>query len=70
MEVIDCGNAKPGTIITKEGETPENKPEIDIVAFKEASLRTIDGTVSIDGEPLFAGTHPLKTNLVLNGKIG
>ena len=70
MEVIDCGDAAPGTVITKEGETPQDKPEIDIVAFKEAALRTIDGTVSIDGEPLFAGNLPLKTELVLNGKIG
>ncbi|MCH2204619.1 MAG: methionine--tRNA ligase [Lentisphaerales bacterium] len=70
MEVIDCGDAAPGTVITKEGETPVEKPEIDIIAFKEAALRTVDGTVSIDGEPLFAGEQPLKTTLILNGKIG
>ncbi|MCM8529990.1 MAG: methionine--tRNA ligase [Lentisphaeraceae bacterium] len=70
MEVIDCGNAAPGTVITREGEAPTDKAEIDITAFKEAALRTIDGTVSVDGEALFAGDIALKTELVLNGKIG
>ena len=71
MELVDCGDIAPGTIVYRKGDQPEAKPEkIGLADFKEAALRAIKGQVCIDGEPLMAGETELAMTEILNGKLG
>jgi len=72
-EVLDAGDAAPGTRVTAEGAaagTDEHLPVIDIDTFFSVPLTVKDGVVNVNGAPLLAGGRPLRTLKVLHGTVG
>lgn len=71
MELVDCSDITPGTLVYREGEmaAPRDR-QIDLAEFKAAALRAVAGKVCIDGEQLFADGQELRMAQILNGKLG
>ncbi|NQZ56367.1 MAG: methionine--tRNA ligase [Lentisphaeraceae bacterium] len=71
MELVDCGDIAPGTLVYRKGDSAEARTEkIGLTEFKEAALRAVKGQVCIDGAPLMAGDTELSMSEILNGKLG
>jgi methionyl-tRNA synthetase len=72
VEVLDAGNAAPGSRVTFEGVAPpENAPsEISIDAFFSVPISVKGGVVSAAGKCLLVNGAPIVTKIVLDGEVG
>ncbi|MDT8391522.1 MAG: methionine--tRNA ligase [Lentisphaeria bacterium] len=71
MEMISTAGLPVGSIVHRQGEAPEERPDkIGIDEFKAVDLRAKDGVVQADGIPLVVNGQPLRVTDLLNAKIG
>jgi methionyl-tRNA synthetase len=71
-EVLDAGDAAPGTRVLLEGQDPSLAPmaEIDVDAFFSVPIRAEGGVAMIGGRRLLAGGRPFTLAKVPEGEVG
>jgi methionyl-tRNA synthetase len=72
VEVLDAGNAAPGSRVTFEGVAPPAAApaEISIDAFFSVPISVKGGGVAAGGKRLLVNGAPLLTKVVLDGEVG
>jgi methionyl-tRNA synthetase len=71
-DVLDAGDAAPGSRVVLEGQDPSIVPEgeIDVDTFFSVPLSARGGRATCDGALLLAGDKPFSLGLVPEGEIG
>lgn len=72
VEVLDAGDAVPGTRLSLEGRaaSPDAIPEIDVDAFFSVPLVAKDSTVYVGAYRLIAGGEAFSLSKVESGEVG